>query len=429
MTVDSAATEERFAHLRLALAAYDSAGFLVGPPEFPVVGRAVVLAGPDDSVFVGFAASMPPSALQFAREQNVVSARYQVTMHLFSGTDTIARVDRREVVRVADFPATTEREPRIVFQRFVPAPTGRLTLDVTVRELTSRRQARGRFNLEARRGLSPPLLAYHAEVRSSFSEPPELLLDPRNTVSAVDGPSTVLLEDATGAEGAAVLRVEHDGVAVWSDSLLLLEAGGGPVSAVTALPVHRLPPGRATILVRRASDPGTAAAAPLYVGLSPEWVLPSWEESLAYLAYEIDPDTLEAWRQASAEERSFLWQRFRDRTDPEPDTPVNEFVDQYFDRMSIANERFDEPGRAGWETDRGQVLVKLGEPDGQSFHRPQRQGEVPRIEWEYDESVPTPVLIAFEDATDFGVFVLTPRSRVALRRVVEEVRQAEGRSR
>lgn len=423
-TVDPAATDASYAHVRSALAAYGEAGFLVGPPDFPVVGRAVVLSGPPDSVFIGFAASIPTSALRFARDGATVAARYQVTMLARARSDTLAHVDRREVVRVSDFSEASSHEPRVLFQRFVLVPAGSITLDVTVRELAARRQAEHSFQFEARSGRSSePLVAYRAERRTAPDAPPDLLLNGRNTVTASKRPAVVLLEGAADRPGPAVLRVERDDAVLWSDTFALVAETGRPPSAVAALPVHLLPPGRATL---RADYPGegTAPTAPLYIGLAPEWVFPSWEETLAHLVYALDPDTLEAWRTAPAEEQAAAWRRFQARTDPDAATPANEFLDRLFERMGLANERFDEPGRAGWETDRGEVLARLGEPDRQRFIRPERQNDVPRIEWEYDESLPSPGLIVFEDSTEFGVFTMTSRSRVVLRRLVRQLAEA-----
>lgn len=419
-TLDGPSTDASYAHLRTALAAYDSAGFLAGPAQFSVVGRPVVLTGPGDSVYVGITASMPASALRFAREGNVVAARYQVTMLVHSGVDTLARVDRREVVRVTDFAEAASREPRVLFQRLVLVPSGALVLEVTFRELTARRQAGRSFRFDARGGLSQPLVAYRAEARTSLAEPPSALLNARHTVYASEPQPVVWLEHGGGPAGPARMRVMRGDVELWADTVRLESEAAGPASVVAALPVHLLPPGRATLRAER-SIGGTVSAAPLYIGLSPEWVFSSWEESLAHLVHALDPDTLSAWSAAPAGEHAELWRRFQERTDPDPSTPQNEFLARHFDRMSSANERFDEPGRAGWETDRGEVLVKLGEPDRQRFIRPERQNEVPRIEWEYDESLPASGLIVFEDASDFGVFVMTSRSRAVLRRLVREL--------
>ncbi len=384
------------------------------------MGRAVVLPGRADSALVGFAASMPPSALSFARDGDFVVARYQVALTLRADSDTIRRIVRPEVVRVEDFAATASREPRILFQLFFPAPGGELTLDVQVRELTARYEAERSFTVKTRGSLAPPLIARRAEPRASFAERPDVLLYARHTPVATAPEAVALIEDGTGRPGTVRLSVAHDGALLWSDSVDLVPTEDGPASAVAVLPVHLLPPGPAVLRAERARD-GIAAVAPLYIGLSPEWALPTWEAATERLEYALEPDTLEAWRAAEPAARAESWRRFQERTDPDPETAANEYLARYFDRMSTANDRFDEPGRAGWETDRGEVLVKLGEPDDERFVRPERQGEVPRIEWEYEESVPTPALIVFEDVSDFGVFRMTPRSRLTLRRVAAAV--------
>jgi GWxTD domain-containing protein len=229
----------------------------------------------------------------------------------------------------------------------------------------------------------------------------------------------LLLEGGTADTGRVVVSLLTDSQVVWSDTLTMVSTPGSPASALLALPVRRLPPGPGSLEVRRPKD-GTIRTASLYAGLSPEWVPRSWVAAVDQLRYALDGDTLRAWRDMPPPERSAAWERFQERTDFDPATPGNEYLQRYFERMSLANDRYAEGGRAGWESDRGQVLVRLGEPDRQRFIRPERQGEVPRLEWEYEESVPGRALIVFEDASDFGVYVLTPRSRAVVRRLERE---------
>jgi GWxTD domain-containing protein len=56
--------------------------------------------------------------------------------------------------------------------------------------------------------------------------------------------------------------------------------------------------------------------------------------------------------------------RFWESADPLLSTPHNEAQLEYFARMAITMLRYDEPGRGlrGWRTDRGQVIVRYGEP-------------------------------------------------------------------
>lgn len=56
--------------------------------------------------------------------------------------------------------------------------------------------------------------------------------------------------------------------------------------------------------------------------------------------------------------------RFWESADPLLSTPHNEAQLEYFARMAITMLRYDEPARGlrGWRTDRGQVIVRYGEP-------------------------------------------------------------------
>lgn len=112
-------------------------------------------------------------------------------------------------------------------------------------------------------------------------------------------------------------------------------------------------------------------------------------------------------------------------TDPDTTTLPNEFLRLYFDRMSVANNRYTEPGVPGWRTDRGRAHVQLGPPDQEIARRPQRPGEFPEIEWRYEESLPFQVRLIFEDSGDFGVYSLDQRSRAALADAVERLRSPE----
>lgn len=50
------------------------------------------------------------------------------------------------------------------------------------------------------------------------------------------------------------------------------------------------------------------------------------------------------------------------KRDPDPDTEVNEFREEFFRRIEYANKHFLE-GIPGWKTDRGRIYIYLGPPD------------------------------------------------------------------
>ncbi len=61
------------------------------------------------------------------------------------------------------------------------------------------------------------------------------------------------------------------------------------------------------------------------------------------------------------EQRRFLMNFWRVR-DPEPNTPTNEFREEFYTLLGYANERYSTRSEEGWRSDRGRVLIKYGQP-------------------------------------------------------------------
>ena len=62
------------------------------------------------------------------------------------------------------------------------------------------------------------------------------------------------------------------------------------------------------------------------------------------------------------EEREQFIEQFWLRRDPTPDTVENEYRDDHYSRIALANERYA-AGVSGWKTDRGRIYILHGEPD------------------------------------------------------------------
>lgn len=63
-----------------------------------------------------------------------------------------------------------------------------------------------------------------------------------------------------------------------------------------------------------------------------------------------------------AESRKEFISEFWAKRDPDPDTEVNEFKEEFFARINYANKHFKE-GIPGWKTDRGRIYIYMGPPD------------------------------------------------------------------
>ena len=103
------------------------------------------------------------------------------------------------------------------------------------------------------------------------------------------------------------------------------------------------------------------------------------------------------------ERRRFLREFWLAR-DPNPGTPANEFRDEFYGLLQYANERYSIRGVEGWDTDRGQTLIKYGQPSAIEPHLYDRAFK-PHELWNYN-SIPGEgqALFVFADLDGFGLF-------------------------
>jgi GWxTD domain-containing protein len=121
---------------------------------------------------------------------------------------------------------------------------------------------------------------------------------------------------------------------------------GTPVSAAVATPVSAQRPPQA----------------------EPTNFLAKWpEEEVPYLIAAEERDAFQKLR--TDEEREQFINAFWLRRDPSPGTLNNEYRDEYYRRIVVANQRFTTPsGTPGWRTDRGRIWIMNGPPDEIETH-------------------------------------------------------------
>jgi GWxTD domain-containing protein len=129
------------------------------------------------------------------------------------------------------------------------------------------------------------------------------------------------------------------------------------------------------------------------------------------------------------DEREQFIEQFWFRRDPDPDTDVNEYREEYYTRIAYANEHYTS-GIPGWKTDRGRIYIMFGKadqieshPSGGSYDRPTWEGggttsTYPFEIWwyRYIEGVGSDVEIEFVDPTGSGEYRIarSPNEKDAL---------------
>ena len=405
---------------------YGAMGLLVAGPPLPFVATLdyVADATPDSTLAV-FGLSLSNHVLTFQRDGNVFTAHYHVEIIFRADTGAVRQFASDETVRVQSFQETQRGDESVIYQQFIGVPPGIYKVMVTVRDRSGpaashqdRTDTVPRF---AGQGTSAPLAVYRGTGRTRASDVPKLLVNPRATVAYGADTLRFYLEAYGERPGARWLARALDlgGHEIWHDTVAL--AGTQELSSgVAQLAPGVLPVGAGRFEIGRVGSAATHTA-PFLVSFSDQWAITNYDQMISLLRYFERQDWVDKLRHAIPDQRPAVWQQFYKATDPVELTPENEALDGYFRRVQIANQRFREEGEPGWLTDRGEVLVTLGEPDDVfDFTSDVSRSGIRGVRWTYREQRLT---LFFQDNTGFGRFRLTPLSRAEFQRIVAQRRR------
>ena len=412
---------------------YRQLGLLAGSEVFPAVAGFSTFAGPEDSTYVVFGLSLPNSALRFQRDGSAFVGEYLVTLAFHRDGQEVKRVERQEIVRIPSFSETGRTDESILFQAVVALPPGQYVVDVAVRDASSSRGFETQDTLDvpaygpSGRRITNPVLVYQARGRSAPGELPDFILNPRHSVP-YGGEAARLYVEAYGVPAGypVTMRVLGDrDTVLWQTRAVFQEGTGELRHALVEVPPASLPLGRLWVEVRAEGEEQGVRRAPLVSTISDQWMVANFEQVLDLLAYIATSEELEALRSATGAERRQRWEEFWRRRDPIPASPINEFREEFFQRVRIATEQFGESGEPGWKTDRGEVFIVLGPPD----HIYERQfgstgftGPPNAMQWIYESSPIGRLDLIFVDRSGFGRYELTPTSRSAFRSVANRLK-------
>jgi len=405
---------------------YGAMGLLVAGPPLPFVATLdyVADATPDSTLAV-FGLSLSNHALTFQRDGNVFTAHYHVEVTFRADAGAVRQLASDETVNVQSFQETLRGDESVIYQQFIGVPPGIYKVMVTVRDRSGpaashqdRTDTVPRF---AGQGTSAPLAVYRGTGRTRASDVPKLLVNPRATVAYGADTLRFYLEAYGERPGARWLARALDlgGHEIWHDTVAL--AGTQELSSgVAQLAPGVLPVGAGRFEIGRVGSAATHTA-PFLVSFSDQWAITNYDQMISLLRYFERQDWVDKLRHATPDQRPAVWQQFYKATDPVELTPENEALDGYFRRVQIANQRFREEGEPGWLTDRGEVLVTLGEPDDVfDFTSDVSRSGIRGVRWTYREQRLT---LFFQDNTGFGRFRLTPLSRAEFQRIVAQRRR------
>ncbi len=403
---------------------YKRLGRLTAGDPLPFIADVGFFGGPGDSAIAVVGVSLENRNFAFQREGDAFVARYRVDLSAQPvGGGQAVRSGKEQVVRVGSFAETQRSDESILYQDGLTLSPGswRLSLQVTDRTGARTSRAEGTYVVPALKAgsVSAPRLVYQAKARAVRSAPVSVILNPRGTL-AYGGDSAMAFVEGYAMPGPTVIPVTltdaRDSV-IQRDSLRFV--GGSEIeTSVIRFAPDSAPLGELHIVV---GAPGHADSTMAIISFSPDWVVTNFEDMVALLRYFPPSEQLDSLRKAPPVERGRLWKVFWRATDPNSATPNHEDLDVYFSRIALANQRFREEGMPGWRTDRGETLVRLGEPDEVFDASPASEGRL--IRWGYTQFQ---LVLYFVDETGFGRFRLTPASRSELERIVARLSRRDG---
>ena len=337
-----------------------------GPPIFFVGDVAYFATQSPDTTLVVVGMSLPNKGLSFRKDPDGYSASYAVDLMLENGAGVVVQARDSESVRVPTFRETSRTDESVIYRRAFHVAPGNYALTYAVRDGSGQRSA-GQRQLIAVPKLSSPALStlepvYEAKSRHDLDSLPSYLPAPRASyVFGVDDSAAVYLE-SYGSPGPVAVEVRTpDGKVAWQGSRVLSAQNSGLASGIVTVPLGHADVGIGTIVATLPGSPDTLGTR-IFVGFGPDLPVLSFKDMLGYLRFFSTPGKLQPLYNAKPEERGARWTAFLHSTDPNPSTPQNEALDDYFGRIRDANATFITDSPRGWLSDRGMVFVTLGPP-------------------------------------------------------------------
>ncbi|MEM1268663.1 MAG: GWxTD domain-containing protein [Bacteroidota bacterium] len=198
-----------------------------------------------------------------------------------------------------------------------------------------------------------------------------------------------------------------------------LQVRAGTNQATLRVPVGNFEVGDYLVRVELQNAAGQvvdAAEKPLsirWMGLNDQ--IRNLDRAIAQLRYIAKKKDLNYIKEAETDtEKAKRFQAFWDRRDPTPGTERNERMEEYYYRVSYADEEYGRFGK-GWLTDRGEVYILYGRPDHVDYH-PYSFGDSESYEvWEYYRAGRRFIFVDRSGVGDFELLIPIWDERTRLR--------------
>ncbi|HWP81885.1 MAG TPA: GWxTD domain-containing protein [Bacteroidota bacterium] len=339
---------------------------------------------------------IPHEELRFVKNGNQFVARYDVTLSIYGQDQKLIQERTWSVdTRVEDFSQTTSNKMYSLTQRTFELEPGSYQLALQVQDQESKKTSRARRSLTV------------TDFKKEFVTLSDIMLVNR---LSVEGERRSIVPNISGN-----VTQRGDGFFLFFEvyrrnSMDSVELGVKIQNAkreeifqrkqVEPLPQQKtqsfvkvdqlnLPVGTYFITVE-ALPPTAAGAKPIAVAtrtFNVRWTdipqsISDIDNAIEQLRYVARPSEMDYMKEATdPEDRKRRFLEFWSKRDPDPSTPRNELMEEYYQRVDFTNKNFGHY-LEGWRTDRGMVFIRFGQPDNIE-RRPFETNNKPYEIWYY----------------------------------------------
>lgn len=366
----------------------------LGKPAFHLNAVSLLSETPGKTKVV-FYVEIAYSNLRFIRSARGFEANYEVDLSLLVGSDEessrYANKLWRSTVITDDFEKTTSPEYVDVSETTLELPPAEYGVIATVTDLETKRQETFKSRIElpgyGQGSLEISDLLLARDIRVSPGGQYQIVPNVDRQIMDNMNPLHVYYEiyPAVAESLLVYSRIMDESGSVVADRRHNLEATQPITRDTLAFDLSEQPVGRYILEVQVSGGNQTALKGSEFrirmSGLP--GTVQDIETAIRQLRYIARTGELKRMLEVPPEMRQQMFMDFWDTRDPTPETPENELMEEYYDRIARTNALFG-GFRDGWETDRGEVYIRFGPPSEIERHPYEIDSKPYQIWYYYD---------------------------------------------
>jgi GWxTD domain-containing protein len=358
-------------------------------------------------------------ALSFVKQDNIYSASYELTLSLFDSTGSlVSEKSWTEEVKDLNFEQSVSSTAYNLSQRIFSLRTGVYNMTATFRDVESKVSRRLQLRIPvndlstAAFSLSDIMLLSRVTQQGGKRS---MVPNVSGNVGEIPTPSSFYVE-VYNRQGLDSVRIRIDVVKEkkvkfleW-DTVLVLHPGRN--EEILKFSHSALPLGDYRMYLLAFPVGHDVRSDTGYLASTNRALVVRWSgmpkslkdldlaiDQLKWIAKDSDLDSLKEATTPAEKQKRFL--EFWKKRDPNPSTPRNEKMEEYYHRVEYSNKHFSHYAE-GWRTDMGMVYIILGPPANVERH-PFDMDSKPFEIWYYNDLNAS---FTFVDQTGFGDFRL-----------------------